>query len=185
MGRGVSWPTKIISLRAPWLELPVASFVNSMATVYEGVLNGVIRQMPIAAWFGAQCRRIQLTIVLPSTAPLDRWQPTLIPRTSCWPVRLPQEVAELHPPSKATFIRLRKRGQSKHILGGMKINWKLIDQNLWTAGPTALDHWCLHGNWQPYVWTWHLLATNSGNALSSRVSHKQYYSHQTHPENRA
>ena len=90
------------------------------------------------------CRRLQLTIVLPSAAPLDRWQATLLRRTSCWPVRLPQEVAELHPPSKAIFIRLRQRGQSKHILGGMKINWKFIYQNLWTAGPTVLDREALY-----------------------------------------
>ena len=138
-------PTLVISLRAPWLELPVASLVNSMTTVYEGVLNGVIQQMPISAWLGAPCKRLQLTvIVLPSTAPMDRWQTTLVRRTSCWPVRLPQKVTELHPPSKATFIRLRKRGQSKHILGGMKVDWKLINQNLRTIGPTVLGREALY-----------------------------------------
>ncbi len=49
-----------------------------------------------------------------------------------------------HPFSKATFIRLRKRGQSKHILGGMKVDWKLMDQNLWTTGPTVLDREALY-----------------------------------------
>ncbi len=104
-----------------------------MNAVYQGVLNGVIRQMPIAAWFNAQCKRIQLTIVLPSD------DPSLLRRTSTWPFRLPQEIPALRPPNKSTFIRLRKRGQSKHILGGLQINWELIDQNLWTRGPTVLD----------------------------------------------
>ena len=45
----------------------------------------------------------------------DQWQAILVRRTSCWPTRLPQEVVELRPPSKATFIRLRKQGQSKHL----------------------------------------------------------------------
>ena len=35
---------------------------TSVNAVYQGLLNGVIRQMPIAAWFNAQCKRIQLTI---------------------------------------------------------------------------------------------------------------------------
>ena len=44
-------PSVVVSLRAPWLEFPVASFVKSMARVYEeGVLNGVFRQMPTTAW---------------------------------------------------------------------------------------------------------------------------------------
>ena len=115
-------PSLVVSLRAPWLELPVADFVNSMNTVYQGVLNGIFRQMPIAAWFRAQCKRIQLTIVLPSSLSLEDWQTTLLRRTSCWPFRLPQEMTPLHPPSKSTFMRLRKRGQSKHILGGLDIN---------------------------------------------------------------
>ena len=131
-------PSLVVSLRAPWLELPVADFVNSMHTVYQGVLNGIFRQMPIAAWFRAQCKRIQLTIVLPSGLSLEDWQTTLLRRTSCWPFRLPQDMTALHPPSKATFIRLRKRGQSKHILGGLDIDWKLIDQHLWTRGPSVL-----------------------------------------------
>ena len=117
----------------------MAAFVNSMNAVYQGVLNGVTRQMPIAAWFSAQCKRIQLTIVLPSDDPLDQWQAALLRRTSNWPFRLPQEMPALHPPSKSTFIRLWKRGQSKHILGGLQINWELIDQHLWTSGPTVLD----------------------------------------------
>ena len=95
--------------------------------------------MPIAAWFRAQCKRIQLTIVLPSKLPLADWQTTLLRRTSCWPYRLPQDLPELRPPSKATFIRLRKRGQSKHILGGLVVNWRLIDQHLWTEGSPTLS----------------------------------------------
>ena len=104
----------------------------SMNTIYQGVLNGIFRQMPIAAWFRAQCKRIQLTVVLPSPLPLGEWQATLLRRTSCWPYRLPQDLPELRPQSKATFIRLRKRGQSKHILGGLVVNWDLIRQHLWT-----------------------------------------------------
>ena len=87
----------------------------------------------------AQCKRIQLTIVLPSKLPLADWQTTLLRRTSCWPYRLPQNLPELRPPSKATFVRLRKRGQSKHILGGLVVNWKLIDQHLWAEGPPTLS----------------------------------------------
>ena len=123
----------------PWLELPLSDFVNSMNTIYQGVLNGIFRQMPIAAWFRAQCKRIQLTVVLPSPLPLGEWQATLLRRTSCWPYRLPQDLPELRPPSKATFIRLRKRGQSKHILGGLVVNWDLIRQHLWTEGPSILS----------------------------------------------
>ena len=52
--------------------------------------------------------------------------------------RLPQEMTALHPPSKSTFIRLRKRGQSKHILGALNIDWELIDQHLWTRGLSVL-----------------------------------------------
>ena len=115
-------PSLVVSLRAPWLELPLSDFVNSMNTIHQGVLNGIFRQMPIAAWFRAQCKRIQLTIVLPSKLPLADWQTTLLRRTSCWPCRLPQDLPVLHPPSKATFIRLRKRDQSKHILGGLVVN---------------------------------------------------------------
>ena len=63
-------PSLVVSLRAPWLELPLSDFVNSMNTIYQGVLNGKFRQMPIAAWFRAHCKRIQLTIVLPSKLPL-------------------------------------------------------------------------------------------------------------------
>ena len=131
-------PTLVVSQRAPWLELPVATFVNSMNTVYEGILNGIIRQMPSAAWFGAPCKKIQLTIVLPASLPLDQWQAILVRRTSCWPIRLPPEVGELRPPSKETIIRLRKQGKSKHILGGLKVAWGYINQNLWTKGPTVL-----------------------------------------------
>ncbi len=80
-------------------------------------------------------QRIQLTIVLPS---LKDWQTTLLRCTSCWPFRLRQEMTPLQPPSKSTFMRLRKRGQSKHILGGLDINWKLIGQHLWTSGPSVL-----------------------------------------------
>ena len=57
---------------------------------------------------------------------------------------LGQEVVELRPPSKATFIRLRKQGQSKHILGGLKVAWRLIYQNLWTTGPAALAREALY-----------------------------------------
>ena len=70
----------------------MADFVNSMSTIYQGVLNGIFRQMPIAAWFRAQCKCIQLTIVLPSDSPLEEWQTALLCRTSCWPFRLPQEM---------------------------------------------------------------------------------------------
>ena len=57
-------PYLVVSIRAPWLELPLSDFVNSMNTIYQGVLNGIFfRQMPIAAWFRAQCERIQLTVV--------------------------------------------------------------------------------------------------------------------------
>ena len=114
-------PSLLVSIRAPWLELPLSDFVNSMNTNYQGVLNGIFRQMPIAAWFRAQCLRIQLTVALPSPLPLGEWQATLLRRTSCWPHRLPQDQPELRPPSKATFIRLRKRGQFKHILGGLVV----------------------------------------------------------------
>ena len=72
-------------------------------------------------------------MVLPSPLPLGEWQATLLRRTSCWPYRLPQDLPELRPPSKATFIRLRKRGQS------MVVNWDLIRQHLWTEGPSILS----------------------------------------------
>ena len=36
-------------------------------------------------------------------------------------------------------MRLRKRVQSKHILGGLKINWGLIEQHLWMDGPPMLS----------------------------------------------
>ena len=81
----------------------------------------------MAAWFSAQCKRIQMTIILPSSSSLDVWQSTLLRHTSSWPVRLPQTMADVRPPSKATFVRLRKRVQSKHILGGLEINWDLIE----------------------------------------------------------
>ena len=64
-------PSLVISLRAPWLELPVADFVNTMDTVYQGVLDGIFCQRPMAAWFRAQCKRIQMTIILPSSSRLD------------------------------------------------------------------------------------------------------------------
>ena len=99
--------------------------------------TGYISAIPQAA--SIRCKRIQLTIVLPSKLPLADWQTTLLRRTSCWPYRLPQDLPELRPPSKATFIRLRKRGQSKHILGGLVVNWRLIDQHLWTEGPPTLS----------------------------------------------
>ena len=70
-------PSLVVSVRAPWLELPVADFVNSMSTIYQGVLNGIFRQMPIAAWFTPPCKRIQMTIVRPSDAPLEDWQSAL------------------------------------------------------------------------------------------------------------
>ena len=128
-------PSLVISIRAPWLELPVADFVNTMQTIYQGVLDGIFCQRPIAAWFSAQCKRIQMTIILPSSSSLDVWQSTLLRHTSCWPFRLPQTIADVRPPSKATFVRLRKRVQSKHILGGLEINWDLIEQHLRMDGP--------------------------------------------------
>ena len=76
-------PSLVVSIRTPWLELPLTNFVNSMNTIYQGVLNGIFREMPIAAWFRAQCKRIQLTVVLPSPLPLGEWQATLLRRTSC------------------------------------------------------------------------------------------------------
>ena len=132
-------PSLVISIRAPWLELPVAEFVNTMQTIYQGVLDGIFCQRPIAAWFSAQCKRIQMTIILPSSSSLDVWQNTLLRHTSCWPFRLPQTMASVRPPSKTTFVRLRKRVQSKHILGGLKINWGLIEQHLWMDGPPMLS----------------------------------------------
>ena len=84
---------------------------------------------PIVASSNAPCKRIQMTIVLPSDTTLEDWQSALLRRTSCWPFRLPQEIMQLRPSSKTTFIRLRKRRQSKHILGGLDIDWKLIDQS--------------------------------------------------------
>ena len=30
-------PSLVTSIRAPWLELPVAEFVNTMQTIYQGV----------------------------------------------------------------------------------------------------------------------------------------------------
>ena len=132
-------PSLVISIRAPWLELPVAEFVNTMQTIYQGVLDGNFCQRPMAAWFSAQCKRIQMTIILPSSSRLDVWQSTLLRHTSCWPFRLPQTMTDVRPPSKATFVRLRKRVQSKHILGGLKINWDLIEQHLWMDGPPILS----------------------------------------------
>ena len=41
-------PSLVISIRAPWLELPVAAFVNTMQTIYQGVLDGIFCQRPIA-----------------------------------------------------------------------------------------------------------------------------------------
>ena len=58
-------PSLVISIRAPWLELPVAEFVNTMQTIYQGVLDGIFCQRPTAAWFSAQCKRI-----LPSSSSL-------------------------------------------------------------------------------------------------------------------
>ena len=80
-----------------------------------------------------------MTIILPSSSSLDVWQNTLLRHTSCWPFRLPQTMASVRPPSKTTFVRLRKRVQSKHILGGLKINWDLIEQHLWMDGPPMLS----------------------------------------------
>ena len=68
----------------------------------------------------------------------------LVRRTSCWPIRLPQEVVELRSPSKVTFIRLRKQGRSKHILGGLKVAWRLIFQHLRTGGPAVLSREALY-----------------------------------------
>ena len=127
-------PSLVISIRALWLELPVADFVNTMQTIYQGVLDGIFCQRPIAAWFSAQCKRIQMTIILPSSSSVDVWQNTLLRYTSCWPFRLPQTMVSVRPPSKTTFVRLRKRVQAKHILGGLKINWILIEQHLWMDG---------------------------------------------------
>ena len=92
-------PSLVISLRASWLE--------------QGVLDGIFCQRPMAAWFRVQCKRIQMTIILPSSSRLDVWQTTLLRHTSCWPFRLPQAMAVVRLPSKSTFVRLRKRGQSK------------------------------------------------------------------------
>ena len=72
-----------------------------------------------------------MTIILPSSTSLDVWQTTLLRRTQAM-------MAVVRPPSKSTFVRLRKRGQSKHILGGLVINWELIDQHLWMDGPPIL-----------------------------------------------
>ena len=132
-------PSLVISIRAPWLELPVAEFVNSMQTVYQGVLDGIFCQRPIAAWFSAQCKRIQMTIILPSASSIEVWQNTLLRYTSCWPFRLPQNIVSVRPPSKTTFVRLRKRVQAKHILGGLEINWSLIEKHLWMEGPPMLS----------------------------------------------
>ena len=59
--------------------------------------------------------------------------------TSCWPFRLPQTIVSVRPPSKTTFVRLRKRVQAKHILGGLEINWGLIKKHLWMDGPPMLS----------------------------------------------
>ena len=64
-------PSLVISIRAPWLELPVAEFVNTMQTIYQDVLDGIFCERPIAGWFSAQCKRIQMTIILPSSSSLD------------------------------------------------------------------------------------------------------------------
>ena len=153
-------PSLVISIRAPWLELPVAEFVNSMQTVYQGVLDGIFCQRPIAAWFSAQCKRIQMTIILPSASSIEVWQNTLLRYTSCWPFRLPQNIVSVCPPSKTTFVKIRKRVQAKHILGnlrpgsypssieqkktkhipgGLEINWGLIEKHLWMEGPPMLS----------------------------------------------
>ena len=132
-------PSLVISIRAPWLELPVADFVNTMQTVYQGVLDGIFCQRPIAAWFSVQCKRIQMTIILPSASSIEVWQNTLLRYTSCWPFRLPQTMVSVRPLSKTTFVRLRKRVQAKHILGGLEINWGLIEKHLWMDGPPMLS----------------------------------------------
>ena len=91
-------PSLVISIRAPWLELPVAEFVNTMQTVYQGVLDGIFCH-------SAQCKRIQMTIILPSASSIEVWQNTLLRYTSCWPFRLPQNIVSVRPPSKTTFVR--------------------------------------------------------------------------------
>ena len=101
-------PSLVISIRAPWLELPVAEFVNTMQTIYQGVLDGIFCQRPIAAWFSAQCKRIQMTIILPSSSSLDVWQNTLLRHTSCWPFRLPQTMASVRPPQQDNLRETQK-----------------------------------------------------------------------------
>ena len=81
-----------------------------------------------------------MTIILSSSSSIDVWQNTLLRYTSCWPFRLPQTMVSVRPPSKTTFVRLRKqRVQAKHILGGLEINWGLIEQHLWMDGSPMLS----------------------------------------------
>ena len=133
-------PSLVISIRAPWLELPVAEFVNTMQTIHQRVLDGIFCQRPIAAWFSAQCKR------LPSSSSLDVWQNTLPRHTSCWPFRLPQTMASVRPPSKTTFVRLRKRVQSKHILG---VSPSCVEMQVLNAYATSMEWSCpMIGKWQ-------------------------------------
>ena len=84
-------PMLIVSQCAPWLEIPVAAFVNSMRTVYEG---GSQWDHPTDAYcclVWSRCNKIQLAIILPANLALDDWYATLVSRTSCWPIRLSQE----------------------------------------------------------------------------------------------
>ena len=54
-------------------------------------------------------------------------------------VQVTQNIVSVRPPSKTTFVRLRKRVQAKHILGGLEINWGLIEKHLWMDGPPMLS----------------------------------------------
>ena len=108
---------------------------RSGASSGQGLGSGARTTTP--AWWSWDCDSSLVPRPM-QTHPAKDWQTTLLRRTSCWPFRLPQDMTALHPPSKATFIRLRKRGQSKHILGGLTINWRLIAQHLWTNGPSVL-----------------------------------------------
>ena len=90
----------VVSIRAPRLELSLSDFVNSMNTIYQGVLNGIFRQMPIAAWFRAQCKRLDVGMCM-GTVWMD-----LIDQATCdghfW--LMEPKTGDFFDSAKATFI---------------------------------------------------------------------------------
>ncbi len=128
-------PTLTGKLKVDWIDFPLDDILEQFTTLKAGILRGVFRQKPAAAWFGCRAEKAQVTVLLPGGLDGNSWLDKVDCMSHSWPKSCnigKMQAAKVH---AKTFHLHRKFTRARHMWLSLRPNWYLLRYHMYTDWP--------------------------------------------------